>query len=70
MLNKDEYCPLVLVKEKLDDGSCMDINLERCGFMKPDFLRTTMKSHGLTLQEVNQTCSRCLRMPLDDETSQ
>ena len=55
-------CPLV--GRDIDAGYCLDVNLQRLSFFKPDALADVMRQTGLTVEQVSAKCEGCPHQPL------
>lgn len=56
--------PCPLVGREIDAGFCLDVNLQRLGFFKPDALTEVCREAGLSAQQVSGTCEVCPHQPL------
>lgn len=63
-LSERRSCPLV--GREIDAGFCLEVNLERLEFFKPDALADVMRQTGLTVEQVSARCEVCPHQPLTD----
>ncbi len=59
------YCPLL--KRDIEDGLCLDINLQRLKFCKQDVLKDAQHETGKTVEEISSVCEACPNQPLREK---
>ena len=59
------YCPLL--KRKIAEGLCLDINYQLLRLCKPDVLTDAQRETGKTTEEISSICEACPNQPLREE---
>jgi hypothetical protein len=59
------YCPLI--KRVIEEGLCLDINLQREGFFKSDVIDAVYREASLSKAEVASICEACPHFPFRDD---
>jgi hypothetical protein len=61
-MNLTYYC--ALLKGKIAEGRCLDINYENNNIKKPDEIISIGITFSYTLDEIRETCDKCPNNPL------
>lgn len=60
----DRMVPCPLVGREIEEGYCLDVNLQRLGYFQSDVLLEVQLDTGLSVTKVSAFCKSCPHQPL------